>query len=354
MQPIQANVYAGIDTHADSHHVAVIDEHGRALGDKGFPTTASGYQRIMEFLHGSGHVLAVGVECTGSYGAEITRVLAAGRFAVVEVNRPNRQQRRLPKTDSLDAYSAAEAVMSGRATAAPKGRDGLVEALRTLRSARESAVRDRTATINQIKAMLTSAPESLRSGYRGLTTPRLVAVLALSRPPRQPVTAEECARYALRSLPGQALQVPRRAGQGPDRADHQAASGPRPGIYGCLRRRPGHRQPAAHHRRGNPVRLRTQNHFAALTGTCPVPASSGKTTRHRLNRGGDRKANSALHHIVLVRMRYHQPTQDYLARRTAEGRSKREIMRCLKRYVARQICPLLVQTLQPEKSVPTP
>jgi transposase len=102
------------------------------------------------------------------------------------------------------------------------------------------------------------------------------------------------------------------------------------------------------------VRLRTQNHFAALTGTCPVPASSGKTTRHRLNRGGDRKANSALHHIVLVRMRYHQPTQDYLARRTAEGRSKREIMRCLKRYVARQICPLLVQTLQPEKSVPTP
>lgn len=92
MQPIQANVYAGIDTHADSHHVAVIDEHGRALGDQGFPTTTSGYRRIVEFLHGSGHVLAVGVEGTGSYGAERTRVLAAGRFAVMEVNRPNRQQ----------------------------------------------------------------------------------------------------------------------------------------------------------------------------------------------------------------------------------------------------------------------
>jgi transposase len=354
MQPIQANVYAGIDTHADSHHVAVIDEHGRALGDKGFPTTASGYRRIMEFLHGSGHVLAVGVECTGSYGAEITRVLAAGRFAVVEVNRPNRQQRRLRgKTDSLDAYSAAEAVMSGRATAAPKGRDGLVEALRTLRSARESAVRDRTATINQIKAMLTSAPESLRSGYRGLTTPRLVAVLALSRPPRQPVTAEECARYALRSLARRYRCLDEQAKDLTAQITRllQAHAPAFMDVFGAG---PDTVSQLLITAGDNPVRLRTQNHFAALTGTCPVPASSGKTTRHRLNRGGDRKANSALHHIVLVRMRYHQPTQDYLARRMAEGRSKREIMRCLKRYVARQIYPVLVQTLQPEKSAPTP
>lgn len=164
MQRKTPDVYLGIDTHAETHYVAVIEEHGRRLTDQEFPATAGGYRKIIRFIRANGNALGIGVECTGSYGAEITRQLVGAEFEVVEVNQPSRDQRRRQgKTDQLDAYSAAEAVMSGRASSAPKGRNGLVEALRSLRTVRGSALRDRTATINQIKAMLISSPENVRS-----------------------------------------------------------------------------------------------------------------------------------------------------------------------------------------------
>jgi len=194
-------VYAGVDTHADTHHVAVIGAHGRELGDTQVPATAAGYRQALAFLARWPGVVEVGVECTGSYGAALTRELRAAGYAVIEVNRPNRFDRRAHgKTDTFDAYSAAEAVMTGRAHSAPKGADGLVEALRALRTTRSSALRERTATINQIKAMLIAGPERLRSRYRGLSNIRLTAALAASRPSARPVSAEEATAYALRTL----------------------------------------------------------------------------------------------------------------------------------------------------------
>ena len=175
-------VVVGIDTHADTHHVAVITNYGRPLVDVMVPATASGYRKALALVGEYSQVDKVGIECTGSYGAGITRKFLDAGYTVVEVNQPNRfDRRRRGKTDQFDAYAAAEAVLSGRATALPKGNDGLVESLRVLRTTRSAAVRDRTAAINQIRAMLVSAPESLRQKYRGLTTSRLVAALAATR-----------------------------------------------------------------------------------------------------------------------------------------------------------------------------
>ncbi len=194
-------VYGGIDTHADTHHVAVCDRTGRPLGDLQVPATSAGYRAAVGFLRRWPTLAVVGIECTGSYGAGVTRAVRATGVAVVEVNRPNRFQRRLHgKTDTFDAYSAAEAVLSGRASAAPKGGDGLVESLRVLRTSRSSALTARTATINQIKAMLIAGPADLRERHHGLSNVKLVAVLAASRPTATPVTAAETTGYSLRLL----------------------------------------------------------------------------------------------------------------------------------------------------------
>lgn len=331
-------VYGGIDTHADTHHVAVIDVHGRPLGDVRVPATAAGYRQAVRFIGRWPVVAKVGVECTGSYGAGVTRELTAAGHTVIEVNRPNRFDRRARgKTDVFDAYSAAEAVLSGRAGAAPKGGDGLVEALRVLRTTRTSALRDRTATINQIKAMLIAGPEPLRARYRGLSNTGLTAALAATRPTTTPVTATEATAYALRVLARRYLllseQITDLTGHAPAL---MAVFGAGPDTVAQLLITAG----------DNPDRLRSEAHFAALAGACPIPASSGKTNRHRLNRAGDRQANSALYHVVIVRMRYDPTTRDYVARRTAEGRTKMEIIRCLKRYLARQLYPLIRDVLQ--------
>lgn len=197
----QIKVYGGIDTHADTHHVAVVDATGQRLGDVQVPASAAGYQAALRFLGTWPALVSVGIECTGSYGAAVTRVVREAGIEVFEVNRPNRFDRRFRgKTDVFDAYSAAEAVLSGRATAAPKGGDGLVESLRVLRTSRSSALTARTATINQIKGMLIAAPEPLRARYRDLSNTKLIAVLATSRPTKKPVTAAEATAYSLRLL----------------------------------------------------------------------------------------------------------------------------------------------------------
>ncbi|AOP53554.1 IS110 family transposase [Brevibacterium aurantiacum] len=288
---------------------------------------------------------------TGSYGAAVTRVVREAGITVFEVNRPNRFDRRLHgKSDPFDAYSAAEAVLGGRVSAAPKGGDGLVESLRVLRTSRSSALQARTATINQIKGMLITAPEDLRTRYKGLSTPKLIAALAASRPTPTPVTAAEATAYSLRLLARrwQALtgQIEDLAGHLQRLLDDHAPDLMR--VFGCGRDTIAQLLITAG---DNPDRLRSEAAFAALAGVCPIPASSGKTKRHRLNRAGDRQANSALYHIVMVRLRYNQETRDYVARRTAEGKTKMEIIRCLKRYLVRQLYPLIVETLHPRKEV---
>lgn len=349
----QIKVYAGIDTHADTHHIAVIDAADRRLADVQVPTTAAGYRAALRFLRSWGGLVSVGIECTGSYGAAVTRAVRDAGIEVVDVNRPNRFDRRLRgKSDVFDAYSAAEAVLSGRATAAPKGGDGLAESLRVLRTSRSSALSARTATINQIKGMLVTAPEQLRARYRGLSNSKLVAALAATRPTATPVTADEATAYSLRllarrwqALTEQIEDLARHLQRLLD--DHAPAL---MDVFGVGRDTAAQLLITAG---DNPNRLRSEAAFAALAGACPIPASSGKTNRHRLNRAGDRQANSALYHVVIVRLHYDRETRDYAARRIAEGKTKMEIIRCLKRYLARQLYPLIVHTLAPRREALT-
>lgn len=333
----EQRIVVGIDTHADTHHVAVVTEYGKPLGDQAFPTTTTGYREALHFITGFGEVLQVGMEGTGTYGAALTKILQGEGMTVIEVNRPDRQQRRLKgKTDPLDAYRAAQSVITGRSTAVPKAKDGPVECLRVLRASRVSAMKSRSAAINQIKSLLISAPEGLRAKYQGMTTTTMIGVMARSRPSGhladptymtarvlkslairyQHLSAEiEDATVQLHNiLQSYAPMLQELTGVGADVASQLLIT------FGDNRERVGN-----------------EAQFAALTGVAPIPASSGKTSRHRLSRGGDRQANCALHHIVLVRMNIDPRTKDYVVKRTEEGKSKREIIRCLKRYVAREV-----------------
>lgn len=340
MSDVQAQdrrVVVGVDTHADTHHIAVVTEYGKPLADQEFPTTAAGYQGALTFVTGFGDVLQVGMEGTGTYGAALTKVLQRAGMRVIEVNRPDRQQRRFKgKTDSLDAYRAAQSVITGRSNAVPKAKDGPVECLRVLRAARTSAVKSRSAAINQIKGLLVSAPETLRARYQGMSTSIMISTMVRSRPSGHSadpsyVTAQVLKALAVRChhlsaeiekvdaqlqdiLESYAPLLQELTGVGPDVASQLLVT------FG-----------------DNQERVGNEAQFAALTGVAPVPASSGKTSRHRLSRGGDRQANCALHHIVLVRMNIDPKTKEYVAKRTEEGKGKREIMRCLKRYVAREV-----------------
>ena len=267
----------------------------------------------------------------------LARHLRAHGQVVIEVIRPNRQARRLRgKSDPADAEAAAAAVLSGEASGTPKASDAAVETIRALRVARSTANRARTQAINALHALVVTAPEELRRDLRGLPGPRLLRVCAGLRPGELagPVDAT---KLALRSLARrhQALSAEVRELDEDLRNLTAQACPALVGIFGAGSDTAGALLLAAG---DNPERLRSEAAFAKLTGVSPVQASSGKTMRHRLNRGGGRHANAALHRIVLVRLRWrHPPTIDYVARRTAEGRSKREIIRCLKRYVAREV-----------------
>lgn len=331
------NVIAGIDTHSDTHHVAVINEHGKPLADDEFLAVGSGYRKIIDFITSYGTVIAVGVEGTGSYGAELARTLRAEGFLVLEVNRPNRAARRLKgKSDPLDAYQAAQAVLDGRAKSVPKAKDGPVECLRILRAERASAVKARTAAINQIKGLLVSAPDNLRAKYRGLGTSAMITALQRIRPTGQITDPEHVCLVTLKRLAVRYQSLSAEITEA-DAALREILDTYAPTLCDL----PGVGPEAASQLLvtvgDNSDRLTGEAKFASLVGVAPIPASSGKTTRHRLSRGGDRNANQALHQVVLVRMASCRRTREYVARRTAEGKSKREIMRCLKRYAAREI-----------------
>jgi len=331
------NIIIGVDTHSDTHHVAIIDERGKHLADEKFLAVGSGYRSILAFITRFGVVTGVGVEGTGSYGAELSRVLRNAGLAVFEVNRPNRQARRLRgKSDPLDAYQAAESVLAERGTSTPKTKDGPVECLRVLRTARSSAMKARTISINQIKGILVSAPEQVRSRFRGLSTTHLISALEHSRPTgsiTDPVTATALTLKKLacryRGLETEILD-----------ADVALAEILRD-CAPLLRDVPGVGIEVASQllvtMGDNPERIATEAQFAALVGVAPIPASSGKTSQHRLSRGGDRAANAAIHHVVVSRLSTDSRTRAYAARRTAQGKTKKEIMRCLKRYVAREL-----------------
>jgi transposase len=333
-------VTGGVDTHLDVHVAAALDGIGGLLGVEEFETTSAGYEKLLGWLGGFGSVERVGIEGTGSYGAGLARHLQAAGVIVVEVNRADRAaRRRQGKSDPLDAISAARAAQSGRATGSSKGRDGQVEAIRTLMVTKRSARRHRTATINQMRALVSTAPDDLRARFARHTTGLLVAEAAAMRP-RVSDVVDYTTRVALRELARRAVYFDEEI----DRVDDLlmplvtarapsllAAMGVGPDTAAILLIAAG----------DHPDRLRSEAAWAHLCGVAPIPASSGKITRRRLNPAGDRQANHALWRIVLTRMSADPRTRAYVERRTLEGKSKLEIMRCLKRYVAREVYPLL-------------
>jgi transposase len=330
-------VTGGFDTHADVNVGAVFDSRSRrVIGRASFPTTSAGNAAALEWLCRHGAVDAVGIESTGSYGAGLSRHLAAAGVKVVEVNRPEPIDRRFDgKDDYLDAEAAARAVLSGRAVAVPKSGDGPVEAIRALEIAYDSAMRDRTEAINQFKALLVRAPAEFRDRLAVLPFRHQLRTARRFRDTNNDVVVVEL-RHALKLL-AQRIEfledqtASLEARMRPIIGEHFPAL---IGMHGCGVHSAAQLLMAAG---DNPDRLHSDAAFAKLCAACPRPASSGKTTRYRLDRGGDRRANKALFRIVLVRMKTDDRTRAYVARRVAEGKSKREIIRCLKRFVAREV-----------------
>lgn len=332
-------VIAGIDTHKEFHVVVVLDELGRRLDQATFAATARGYRDLTAWVTSFGEVLALGVEGTASWGAGLCRHLRARGLNVIEVNQPDRhRRRRRGKSDRIDAEMAARAVLAGDATAIPKAGDGPVEALRQLRLARTGAMKARTAAANQLHSVCDTAPEQLRAQLRGLTTRKKVALASRYRP-GDPLTPTGGAKRALVTIARRWSTLDAEI-----RELDQAIRGILDTIAAPLLARHG----VGYDTAGallctagdNPDRLATEASFASLCGTAPVPVSTGNSNRRRLNRAGDRNANSALWTIVMVRLRSrHAPTIAYLERRVREGHSKRDAIRCLKRFVAREVYP---------------
>jgi transposase len=346
-EPTVIQVIGGVDTHKHTHYAAAIDDHGRFLGHREFPANDRGYQQLLAWMQGHGVVTAIGVESTGSFGATLTRFLTVQAVRVVEVNRPNRLARRMDgKSDRLDAEQIARAVLGQTSTATPKAKTGIVEVVRTLRVTRASAVKARTQAFNTLWGVMIGAPSPLRDELVVLTKKTLVNRCLRLRPESDnlhSLTADPDrmlmagTKIALRDLAHRWQQLDQEIktlNTNIEALVHTAAPellqlhGVGTEIAGQFLVTAG----------DNAERIHSEAAFAKLCGVAPQPASSGRTSgRHRLSRSGDRAANSALYIVTIVRMRRHQPTRDYVERRTAEGLSKREIIRCLKRYIAREI-----------------
>jgi len=329
-------VTGGVDTHGEVHVAAALDPVGGVLGTAAFDTTPAGYRQLLEWLRGFGPVSTVGVEGTGAYGCGLSRFLCRQGVVVVEVDRPNRQVRRKQgKSDPLDAVEAARAALSGRAGVA-KTKDGAVEAIRVLVVTRRSATQARVKALVQMRHLIYTAPDQLRERLKGLSTPRLVVEAASLRAGRAPDPVTAATKTALHSLASRVRTFDKEIQAidsllGPlvatTAGELVALTGVGTVVAATLLVAAG----------DNPERLSSEAAWARLCGVAPLPASSGKVTRHRLDRGGNRQANSALWRIVIVRLTCDPNTQAYVERRLKEGRTKREVIRILKRYVAREV-----------------
>ena len=348
-------VTLGVDTHADTHVAGVIDPLGRHLGEASFDTTVAGFKALLAWANEFGPVILAGVEGTGAYGAGLARFLTAEGVMVVEVDRPDRKTRRdQGKSDPIDAYAAARAAASGRASGTPKTRNGDIESVRALRVARTGAVRAKAKALTQLKSLIVTAPDELRAQLTGLDGTRLVATCARLRPgrddaptpspfakrpprPGRLVDPTAATKRSLASIAGRVQQLESEIAEldgdletlltplAPRLLDLQGVG---LDVAGQLLVTAG----------DNPDRIRNEAAFAHLCGVAPIPASSGKNqNNYRLNRGGDRAANAALYRIVMCRLRWDPDTRAYVERRTKQGKSKKHIIRCLKRYIAREV-----------------
>jgi transposase len=329
-------ITVGVDTHRDTHVAVALDGVGRMVGPKSVAATPDGYREIVAWAQSLGVVEAWGVEGTGSYGAGLTRHLVSVGQVVKEVLRPKRVTRRHKgKSDPVDAEAAARAVLAGVACGIPKAADGPVEMIRVLQIPRSSAMKQRTQTLNNMRSLVVTAPDELRESLRKLSIPRLVAACCAFRPGK-PTSLTAVVKFSLGGLAGRYRELDKEI----KALDRELAPltvqaspalselhGVGPQVSAALLVAAG----------DNPDRMHSEGAFAALCGVSPIEASSGQTVRHRLNRGGDRQANSALWRIVIVRIGTDDRTKAYVARRIEEGKSKKEAIRCLKRYVANEV-----------------
>lgn len=337
---LRGRVVIGVDTHKYVHVAVALDDFGGVVGKEKFTTDLAGYGQLIDWSMTHGHLLTFAIEGTGSYGAGLTAAVRRRDIGVVEVMRTDRRDRRLRgKSDFLDAENAARAVLAGHADAVPKSADGVVEMIRTIKVAKDVAVKARTSAMISLKSILVNAPTALREQLQPLSKMALIHRCAGLRPGTIS-TVEAATKHTLRSIARRweqlndeitthekvlaelttalAPQLSAAFGIGADVASEMLI------VAG-----------------DNPERVRSEPAWARLCGVAPIPASSGMTTRHRLNRGGHRQANAALYRTVIVRMQHHEPTKAYVARRTAEGKTKAEIIRCLKRLLAREIWSLM-------------
>jgi transposase len=338
-------VILGVDTHLDFHVAVALDHLGRRLGESSVPATVKGYERLLRWAECFGPVRCAGVEGTSSYGAGLARHLRARGIEVLEVERLKHRRRssrsNVEKSDPSDAEAAARAVLAGEASGVPKSGDGEVEMIRTLRAARRSAIKARTQAANQLQGLRVTAPEQLRHRLRGLSTKELVCVAARFRLGDDPRDVPTATKFALRSVARRYEALSEEIADLDVHLDRLVAQ-VAPELVSLAGIGTDSAATLLIVAGDNPQRLGSEASFANLCGVSPIEASSGKVVRHRLNRGGNREANRALYMICLARMRRDPRTKEYVARRTAEGKSKREIVRCLKRYVAREIYRVLI------------
>ncbi len=330
-------VTGGVDTHLEVHVAAALDDIGGLLDVQEFPTNRASHRGLLGWLEGLGTVSRVGVEGTGSYGAGLARFLRGAGVEVVEVDRPNRQaRRRQGKSDPLDAIEAARAAQGGRAAGAAKTRDGNVEAIRALVVAKRSARSTKIAVLNQIRHLGFTAPDELRERLASISRQRLAAEAAALRPRAGGDPVIFATKTALRIL-GRRVVALDGEKTAIDELLGELVQEVAPGLLDLAGVGVDTAAALLVTAGDNPGRLRSEAAWAHLCGVAPIQASSGKVTRYRLDRGGDRQANSALWRIVFTRLGSDARTQAYMARRLEEGRSKPEIVRVLKRYVAREV-----------------
>lgn len=331
-------VVAGVDTHKDTHHAAVLDLAGRAWGSREFPTTPTGYRELLTWVASFGVIDKIGIELTGSYGAALTRYLVTAGVEVVEVNTTDKATRaRRGKDDAIDAHAAAQKVLSGMAEATPKDTTGASEAIRQLTAARDLAIKQRTQTMNQLRALIVTADQDLRENLRNLTRARLLNTLRSLRPNHTRLADPlQATKVTLRRLAWRVHYLDAEINDADTELETLVAA-----TAPTLLARPGIGTHSAARfiitAADNAGRIHSSAAFARLCGTAPIPVSSGKTHRMRLHRGGDRRANSALHLTVIRRIRTDPATRAYITKKNAHNRSKKDAIRCLKRYLAREV-----------------
>ncbi|WP_319548592.1 IS110 family transposase [Desulfogranum marinum] len=338
-------VILGVDTHLDKHVGVLLDHVGKLLGHLSIEANLAGYKQLLKWSQSLGDLQRAGVEGTGTYGAGLARFLSQEGVLVLEINRPDRSMRRFRgKSDPTDAESAARTVLSGKECAVPKSQSGAAEAMRIVSVARRSAVKARTQTINQLRGLLVSAPDQIRARLWRSKTIECVKCCVHLRTLGESNWLKTLATtlrllakrwlYLTEELKKLDKDLEQLTAQAAKRMRQQFGVGPQ--TAATLLSVAG----------DNPERLRSESALASLCGVNPLEASSGKRVRHRLNRGGNRAANNALWTIAMVRMRSDPRTQIYVARRTAEGKSVKEIHRCLKRYIIRELYPLILADLE--------